>query len=319
MPAAPAAAQPPLLHQLRDKCIKSHHRRSAYAFELNLAGMVEKYGLARCFEFTITTPDNCTENTQFQKRWHSLYTNILRKLFAAGCAVRERQQRGAWHMHCVVVMPFETHNFPLNEIRNGCYKNVSKELRDLWKYLRRILPRYGFGRFRLVPIWSNSKAAARYFSKYVMKSFADPEQAGYRVRRWNLWGPIRCATCGFAFVSSKARHKIAWMAELFGFSRYDEFKEKMGRRWAYYLFRLLDREVWGEAENAVRVVGWLLERRGKRVARDIVNLIELGTAPDLSELRLIWPFIQNVLNTMPVRQEPYTPPKAEAMACKSYC
>ena len=131
--------------------------------------MVQFLGLSRCFEFTVTTPDNCTNIEDFQKRWHSLHTNVLRRLFKSGCGSRERQSRGAWHAHCIVEMPFEVGWFPWQEVRNGCYKNVPHELLVLWRYLRRVLPKYGFGRFRLVPIWSNGKAAARYFASYVQR------------------------------------------------------------------------------------------------------------------------------------------------------
>jgi hypothetical protein len=106
----------------------------------------------------------------------------------AGVETRERQERGAWHVHCVVVMPFEVTTFPWNEVRNGCYKHVDRRLLVLWRNLRRAMKRYGYGRFRLVPIWSSGKAAARYFAKYVTKSFAsrDPQVAG--TRRWLALG-----------------------------------------------------------------------------------------------------------------------------------
>ena len=133
-----------------------------------------------------------------------------------------------------------------------------------------------------------------------MKSFADPEQNGNRVRRWSLWGPIRCATCNFAFVSSKARHKIAWMAGLFEYHHYDDFNSRMGSKWAYYLFRLLNRETWLDAKNAIWAVGRLLERKKTRTARLIVGLVELGSPPDLQELESIWPEISILLGKISI-------------------
>ena len=97
-------------------------------------------------------------------------------------------------MHAVVEMPF-----PSNEVRNGCYKHVDRRLLVLWRYLRRILPKYGFGRFRLVPIWSNGRAAARYFAKYVSKTFELRDERDGRSRRWCTRGSARRAKCSFAF------------------------------------------------------------------------------------------------------------------------
>ena len=98
---------PPLLHQWSHNCITASQRRSAFAFEFNVCQLVNRWGLGRCFEFTVTTPDNCRDVKEFQRRWHSFYTNVVWCLFVGGCGVRERQQRGAWHVHNVVVMPFE--------------------------------------------------------------------------------------------------------------------------------------------------------------------------------------------------------------------
>ena len=132
---APAVAgAPPLPCLKRHNCITGSQRRSAFAFELNVCEMVRQVGLGRCFEFTVTTPDNCVMGWQFQERWHSLYTNVLRKLFRSGCGARERQKRGAIHMHSVVEMPFECEPFPWNEVRNGCYKHVDRRLVLLWRY-----------------------------------------------------------------------------------------------------------------------------------------------------------------------------------------
>jgi len=254
---------------------------------------VNKWGLGRCFEFTVTTPDNCKDVKEFQRRWHSLYTNVVRRLFAGGCGTRERQERGAWHVHCVVVMPFEVTAFPWNEVRNGCYKHVDRRLLVLWRYLRRAMKRYGFGRFRLVPIWSSGKAAARYFAKYVTKAFAsrDPEDIG--TRRWFTWGDARRAKCSFAFIGSHSRHKIGWMAKVLGFQWYDDFKENLGPRWAYYLFPLLDRDDWNEARDAVWVTACLLRDGFWKHARWLSSLISSGAS--LGEALAVRPDMEPVV------------------------
>jgi len=147
-------------------------------------------------------------------------------------------------MHAVVEMPFECESFPWGEVRNGCYKHVDRRLLVLWRYLRRVLPKYGFGRFRLVPIWSNGRAAARYFAKYIRKTFELCDEREGRSRRWCTWGSARRAKCSFAFVCSQARFKIGWMASVLGFQAYEDFKRNLGPRWAYYLFPVLRGDRW---------------------------------------------------------------------------
>ena len=150
----------------------------------------------------------------------------------------------------------------------------------LWRYLRRVMRRYGFGRFPRVPIWSTGKAAARYFAKYVTKAFASREQDDKGTRRWFAWGDARRAKCSFAFIGSQSRHKIGWMASVLGFQWYDDFKENLGPRWAYYLFPLLDRVDWDEARDAVWVTACLLRDGFWKQARWLANVI---ASPKISE------------------------------------
>jgi hypothetical protein len=167
-------------------------------------------------------------------------------------------------MHRVVKMSFECEPFPWNEVRNGCYKHVDRRLLALWRYLRRVLPKYGFGRFRLVPIWSNGRAAARYFAKYVTKTFERRDERDGRSRRWCTWGSARRAKCSFAFVRSQARFKIGWIASVLGFEAYEDFKRNLGPRWAYYLFPVLRGDRWDNCLVAVGVIARLLREGTKQ-------------------------------------------------------
>lgn len=251
--------------------------------------MVRQSGLGRCFEFTVTTPDNCLRQWEFQERWHSLYTNVIRKLFKSGCAARERQKRGAIHMHAVVEMPFECLTFPWSEVRNGCYKNVDRRLLVLWRYLRRILPKYGFGRFRLVPIWSNGRAAARYFAKYILKAFAERDERDLGARRWCVWGSARRAKCSFAFVGSQARFKIGWMASVLGFQAYSDFKNQLGPRWAYYLFGVLRCPDWQRMGTAVKFISSLLRAGRWKDAGWVAGCFEAVPTVSLDEILSLSP------------------------------
>jgi hypothetical protein len=258
--------------------------------------MIRQVGLGRCFEFTVTPPDNCVMGWQFQERWHSLYTNVLRKLFESGCGARERQKRGAIHMHSVVEMPFECEPFPWNEVRNGCYKHVDRRLLLLWRYLRRVLPKYGFGRFRLVPIWSNGRATARYFAKYVTKTFERRDERDGCSRRWCTWGSARRAKCSFAFVRSQACFKISWMASVLGFEAYEDFKENLGPRWAYYLFPVLKGERWNNCFVAVCLIARLLREGFLKEAGWVSRSIESGANVDCSELTVLQPWLSEYVD-----------------------
>jgi hypothetical protein len=293
--ASPPGDAPPLPCLGSHNCITGSQHRSAFAFETNVRELVQRVGLERAFELTITTPDNCDDIESFQRRWRSLLGNVLKRRFRDGVWVRERQARGAWHVHCVVAMPFAVTSFPWYEVRNGCYKNVPHHLRVLWRYLRMTLPRYGFGRFQLVPIWSTGDRAAGYFAKYVRKSFAQRHPDDRGTRRWNSWGIAKAATCHFAFVRSASRFKIAWLASTLGLSRYEDFKELLGPRWAYYLFPVLDRENWEDSRNAVWVIACLLRDGFWKWARYLSGSIELGACPTLLELLELHPFLSTYI------------------------
>ena len=196
-------------------------------------------------------------------------------------------------MHAVVEMPF-----PSNEVRNGCYKHVDRRLLVLWRYLRRILPKYGFGRFRLVPIWSNGRAAARYFAKYVSKTFELRDERDGRSRRWCTWGSARRAKCSFAFVRSQARFKIGWMASILGFEAYEDFKRILGPRWAYYLFPVLRGDNWGNCLIAVSVIARLLPVGFWKEAGWISRSIESGANVDCSELTVLRPWLSEYVDAV---------------------
>ena len=90
----PQGGAPPLPCLKSHNCITGSQRRSAFAFEFNVCQLVNKWGLGRCFEFTVTTPDNCKDVKEFQRRWHSLYTNVVRRLFAGGCGTASARSEG---------------------------------------------------------------------------------------------------------------------------------------------------------------------------------------------------------------------------------
>ncbi len=153
VPAAPAAgtALPSLL---KDNCIGKQNRKSRFVAQENIRLYIERSGINNVGVLTITTPDSCLNAFQFQKKWHSFRTNVLKERFPTGMWARERQPRsGNWHAHCVVALRRDIKTtFPFQEVQRRNYRNVDPQLRSLWKELREKGAGHGFGRIELLPI-----------------------------------------------------------------------------------------------------------------------------------------------------------------------
>jgi len=150
-----------------------------------------------------------------------------------------------------------------------------------------------------VPIWSNGRAAARYFAKYVIKTFERRDERDGRSRRWCTWGSARRAKCSFAFVRSQARFKIGWMASVLGFKAYEDFKRNLGPRWAYYLFPVLRGDRWDNCVVAVGVIARLLREGFWKEAGWVSRSIESGANVDCSELTVLQPWLSEYVDSVP--------------------
>ena len=85
------------------------------------------------------------------------------------------------------------------------------------------------------------------------------------------------------------------MAGALGLRAYEDFKALLGPRWAYYLFPLLNREIWDQARNAVWVVACLLRDGYWKIASWVSRQVELGASADMCELISIRPFLEDYL------------------------
>jgi len=85
------------------------------------------------------------------------------------------------------------------------------------------------------------------------------------------------------------------MARVLGFQWYDDFKENLGPRWAYYLFPLLDREDWNDARDVVWVTACLLRDGYWKHARWLSNLIASGA--NLDEAVALRPRMEAVVDS----------------------
>ena len=124
---APAPPSPALIHQLSNSGIEADStevktqedariavakmiqqlpgrlRKKMFAIRSRIEWMVREYGLEHVGLQTLTIRENVTDRKEFTRRFKSLATNVFPKIYEDWLRVFERQQRGAWHAHVVVV------------------------------------------------------------------------------------------------------------------------------------------------------------------------------------------------------------------------
>ena len=232
---------------LQDLCpVDSASRKRATALGENAKALIESVGLERVGFVTLTFPDKPSV-AEGQRRLNSLMNNHGRQWFARFICVGEMQVRGVVHYHFLADLGFDLRTgFDFEAVGRGDYRSACPELRGLWREMREILPRYGFGRSELMPIKSSLEAAARYVGKYLSKGDANAVVGGVRwpkgARRlrysqrgaWRVWKSPHC----FAWRSHGGevwRSIVAGVADELGCRDMDELRDKLGPRWAWRL------------------------------------------------------------------------------------
>ena len=240
--AAPASAgAPPLPCQDSDNFteLKPYHRKCIYALKENVESLCQKNGIDRIGFLTLTYGDHVKDLQEAQRRFKSLQTHCLKKLFKAWIVIIEFMESGRVHYHLLVVCQEDIRTgFDFDEVKRGNYRSAGTYLRGLWKTLRQDLSHYGFGRHELKPIRTCGEAVSKYVAKYISKGLANraPEHKRMRLVRYSRgW---RTANCQFAWASPRAglwRAKLAELAERRGIKSFQGFKDRFGPRWAYKL------------------------------------------------------------------------------------
>jgi hypothetical protein len=228
---APAAA---FLHLGKNNCNGNSNRKSQFVAEENIRLFVQFTGENNVGVFLLTLPDGLSIK-EFQKKWHSFLTGVLRKIFPSGMWTRERQPRsGCWHCHAVVDMRRDIKTgFPFEEVARKDYRNVDRELRALWRLLRVKAKAYGFGWNTLEPIKTNGKVAAKYLAKYLSKAQSSNFRVGEeRARLFGVWGRKRFVFHRFSWVSGRIfRRRLAWYAKEAGLEDVTDTRKLLGENW----------------------------------------------------------------------------------------
>ncbi len=143
--------------------LPSRLRKKMFTLRLRIDWMVKTYGVYHVGLQTMTIRENVTDRKEFERRFKSIATNAFPKIYLDWLRVFERQQRGAWHAHVVVVTKEDirtgTDVVGLNQLLkdkndrkiskavyySGIKRLASPNLKAVWKEFRRLC---GIGEFK---------------------------------------------------------------------------------------------------------------------------------------------------------------------------
>jgi len=234
--------------------LSPYHKRAAEALHLNVAHMIDHYGLNNVGFLTLTFPEDLSPE-EAQRRFNSLASHFLRKEFEAYLAVVEFTKRGRSHFHLLVACDEDIRTgFDFAAQRSAIQaesveerrrltkqyaESASPFLRSMWSKLREKSGEYGFGRHELTPVKSTGLALAYYLAKYISKSVLHrpPEACGKRLVRYGL-KEHRAASANFQWLTDRStlwRRKVGCLAAALGALDLDDLKLLCGSHWAFQL------------------------------------------------------------------------------------
>jgi len=227
--------------------------------------MAETYGVERMLAILITFADPYPDRKEAERRYKSLFQNILRVELECGLTVFERSQKGRPHYHLVAIGKADDYKtgFDWAAFSRACelrtlkyqgkltkaleaeYRAATKaygasanvHLRHLWKVLSpKRMKRYGIGMVTVAPVHS-PKGTAIYYAKYLGKDGQkDERDKGHRDYR--IWGKRRKIYASHGLVggnSYKWRMRCRIAAWHMDIPIGKDFTEIAGKRWAYFL------------------------------------------------------------------------------------
>lgn len=239
--AAPAPAAPSLSKEEQLKQTNENRNREpkaqkiVFCIEENVQRMASEFGVGRLGFLTLTFADQIVDVSVASRRFNSLNTGLLAKRgFGPWVRVWERQGSGAIHYHLIIVVPVD--------IREGYDVQTQRGSGAGWvwlcrerRVLRKVLPKYSFGRAELVPLKRGAVAAVRYVAKYIAKSLAYRTEADRGAKlvtysRGFHW--LRPEHFSWAAGGSVLwRQKLNRWAFRMGYYSLDEIAHWMGERW----------------------------------------------------------------------------------------
>jgi len=220
--------------------LSPYHKKSAHTLYSNVERLISLAPSVGHVGFmTLTFPDNVTDHKEASERFRSFNTNFLSKYpeISHWQNVKERQKRGSWHYHLLVILKEDIRTgFDFEAVTRDDYSSASNYLRTLWRDLREACKKYQFGRSELLPVKSNSEAMGRYIGKYISKHMGQRENRDKGVRLVNSSRGWTKNSVNFAWYNKNSiewRYKLRLFAEFMGCTELYQLTEKLGKGWAY--------------------------------------------------------------------------------------
>jgi hypothetical protein len=212
---------------------------------LEVEGLARRYSLERLAFLTLTFVENIVDKNEAERRYNSLKTNVLDKRYPQPLIViLERQDRGAWHFHLLVVVPVDIRTgFDHDAVDRKDYRSACPWLREEWRLWREdIAPGYGFGRCEMRPVKKTGDIMALYLAKYIGKCLQNRLESdkGKRLVRYGHYRPGGRGTASLRIVQGRfKRHtpytqvfrwKLRKWALEHGCFRYENLTKCFGKR-----------------------------------------------------------------------------------------
>lgn len=225
-----------------------YHKKSAFALSDNVNRFIEEHGIENCAFLTLTFKENIIDHREASRRFDSMNKNFLSRFYGEWIWARERQIRGAWHYHVIIVCKgdirtgFDWNEYDawLTDRESGKKRRLltgNRLIRTLWELNRNSVKKYGFGIPHLCPIKSTSEAVGKYVSKYIAKQIGQRAEEDKGVRLTSHSSGFIASSPKFSWNTDGGklwRKNLALFAQISCQCRdYDEFSIKAGPKWAH--------------------------------------------------------------------------------------
>lgn len=221
-------------------------KRTAFALQMNVTDMCERFGLQNVGFLTLTFADHVLDPREAQRRMNSLTTHVLRPRYGTCIRVIERQSSGRIHYHILVNVGDDIRTgvdfTAFAEKPRGDYRSAPPALRREWSFWRSTAKNFGFGRTELMPVRSCSEAIGTYVGKYIAKHLNARQMRDKGVRLVSYSGS-KTASTRFTWLSTGSalyRQKLQAFVEMLYHGGVIESPDetgistRFGPRWHWY-------------------------------------------------------------------------------------
>jgi hypothetical protein len=217
-------------------------RKQAHCVRENIERFVRDISVNNIGFLTLTFPDNLLDPKQAYQRFKSFNANFLGKseLFGQWICVKERQTRGAWHYHLLIDCKADIKTgFNWDKFDRKDYTEIPPYLRQIWRVLRDMLPRYGFGRHELTPVRKNAQAISHYMAKYLYKGFINKRPEDKHIKLYTSSRKQVTSVPKFSWLTDNSRQWRKNVKLLANFvlrsDDYYSLQDYYGKNWAFHL------------------------------------------------------------------------------------